>query len=93
MIERALLPVQRKRTLKMRSVMDSNLPRAARGKIGDQRRAYVRTAAAAILEEEQRDFAEPGEIGAVDDRAAVPLSNDLTRAGENGEMRRHGGQP
>jgi hypothetical protein len=69
MIERALLPVQRKRTLKMRSVMDSNLPQAARGKIGDQRRTYVRTAAAAVLEEEQRDFAEPGEIGAPEARA------------------------
>ena len=63
---------------------------AARGEIGDERRAYVRTAAAAILQKEQRDFAKLGEIGAVDDRAAVALPDDQTGAGENGEMRRHG---
>jgi hypothetical protein len=70
--------------------MDASLPRAARGEIGKERRAYVRTTPAAILEKEQRDFAESGEIGAVYDGTTLPLSNNQTRAGKNGEMRRHG---
>src|ERR1700730_7591462 len=89
-IERALLPVQRNRTLNGRSGMDASLPRAARGEIGNERRAYVRTTPAAMLEKEQRDFAESGEIGAVDDGTTLPLPDDQTGAGENGEMRRHG---
>jgi hypothetical protein len=86
MIERALLPVQRNRTLKTGSIIGW----AARGEIGDERRAYVGATATAVLKQEQSDFTEPGEIGTVDDRAAVPLPDDQTRAGENGEMRRHG---
>jgi hypothetical protein len=70
--------------------MDASLPRAARGEIGKERRAYVRATPAAILEKEQRDSAKSGEIGAVYDGTTLPLSNNQTRAGKNGEMRRHG---
>jgi hypothetical protein len=70
--------------------MDASLSRAARGEIGKERLAYVRTTPATILEKEQRDFAESGEIGAVYDGTTLPLPDDQTGAGENGEMRRHG---
>src|SRR5580704_6218645 len=90
MIKRALLPVQRKRTLKTGLVMDANLPRAARCEIGDERRANVRATTAAVFKQEQSNFTTPQEIRTVDDRAALTLSNDQTRAGENRKMRRHG---
>ena len=70
--------------------MDANLPRAARSEIGDERRADVRATTAAVFKQEQSNFTNPQEIGSVDDRAALTFSNDQTRAGENGEMRRHG---
>jgi len=64
MIERALLPVQRNNTLKTRSAISSLLRWAARGEIGDQRRAQIGAPAAAILEQVERDFAEAREVGA-----------------------------
>ena len=90
MIERALLPVQRNRTLNARISHGREPSVAARREIGDERRANIGTTATAVLKQEQRDFAEPREIGAVDDRAALPLPINQTRAGEHGEMRRHG---
>jgi hypothetical protein len=70
--------------------MDANLPRAARSEIGDERRADVRATTAAVFKQEQSNFTKPQEIRTVDDRAALTLSNDQTRAGENRKMRRHG---
>src|SRR5271157_234749 len=70
--------------------MSFSLWRAARGKIGDERRADVGTPAAAILQKEQRDFAEAGEVGTVDDGAAVTLAAHQTGARENAQVRRHG---
>jgi hypothetical protein len=67
MIERALLPVQRNKTLNARSVMRASLCRAARREIGNYGRAYIGTTAAAVLEQVQRDLAEARQIGAVDD--------------------------
>ncbi|KQM81092.1 hypothetical protein ASE67_17415 [Sphingomonas sp. Leaf23] len=45
---------------------------------------------AAILDEEQCQRAQAVEIGAVDDRPAMTLGMDQSRAGENAEVRRHG---
>src|SRR5579863_8240529 len=88
-IERALFPVHRNRTLKTRSTMLGLLGRPAGREVGDQRRANLGSAAAAVLEKEQGDFAEPFEIGAVEDRAALPLAADETGASQYRQMRRH----
>ena len=63
--------------------------RAAGRQIGDQRRAQLRPAAAAILDEEARQSPDSFELGAVDDGAALPLGIDQPGAGQDGEMRRH----
>ena len=63
----------------MRSAMSGLPGRTARDEIGDQRRAHLGPAAAAILEQEQRHFAEAVEIGAIDDRAATPLADGQVR--------------
>jgi hypothetical protein len=42
---------------------------AARGEIGDQRRAQISATAAAVFEQIERDFAKALEVGAVDDGA------------------------
>ena len=44
-------------------------------------------AAAAILEQEGHDFAEPIAIGAVNDRTAPALGSDKSRSGEDAEVR------
>src|SRR5271157_2754582 len=74
----------------MRSVMGRNLRWAAGCEIGDQRRAYVRASAAAVLEEEKRNLAEADEIGAVDDGTAVTFALHQTRACEHSQVSRHG---
>ena len=69
--------------------MRFRLARAKGREIGDRRRADSGLAAAAILEKEQRDFAEAVEIGAVDDEAAPPLAADETgarQAGRDGDI-------
>jgi hypothetical protein len=40
-------------------------------------------------EQKQRHFAEPFEIGTIDDRAALPLTTDKTGARQNRQVRRH----
>src|SRR5690349_23637157 len=67
--ERAVLPVQRNRTLNVRSGMGFPLPLrwATRRDAFDQRRADFRTAVAAIVHKERHHALETREIGAVDD--------------------------
>jgi hypothetical protein len=90
MIERALLPVQRNRTLNARSVMGGGLCGAARREVGDYWSADVRATTAAVFKQEQRDLVEARQIGAVDDRAALPLSLHQARVCEHGQVGRHG---
>ena len=47
-------------------------------------------AAAAVLEQEGHDLAQPVEVGAVDDRAAAALGADEAGPGQDAEMRGHG---
>src|SRR5271165_5350827 len=89
-IERALLPVQRNRTLNTRSVMGGDLRGTARREVGDDGRAYIGTAAAAVLEQVQCDLTEARQIGAVDDGATLPFSFHQARAREHGQVGRHG---
>ena len=74
----------------MRSDTASHLSfwRAAGLKAIDDRLANFRPAAAAIPQQEDRNVAEFGEVGAVDDRAAVPLGGHQTRARQDRQMRR-----
>jgi hypothetical protein len=58
--------------------------------IGDERGADIRTPAAAVFQQEQRDLAETGEVGAVDDGATTALAAYQTGVRENAQMRRHG---
>src|SRR6185369_16277134 len=69
-IERAVLPVQRNRTLKGRSGIGFPLPlRWTTGRDAfDQRRANFRTAVAAIVDQERHHGLKAGEIGAIHDR-------------------------
>ena len=53
-------------------------------------RAKPRSAAAAILKEEEDDAADLFEFGAIDDRAAAALGPYETGAGQHSEMARHG---
>src|SRR3954469_12873516 len=77
-IERAVLPVQRNRTLNVRSDMGLPLPLrwTTRRDAFDQRRTDFRTAIAAVVHEERHDSLKPGEIGAVDDRTADAARGD-----------------
>src|SRR5687767_3078559 len=60
------------------------LGRAAIGQRGiDQRRAEMRLAAAAILEQERQEIAGPFQIDRVDDRAALLARGDGPRPGED----------
>jgi hypothetical protein len=68
--------------------MRIRLARAKGREIGDRRRADSGLAAAAILEKEQRNFAEAVEIGAVDYEAAPPLAADETGARQAGPTHR-----
>src|ERR1700738_4090255 len=88
-IERALLPVQRNRTLNLCTSMNFLLWRAAWIEIGGERRAELGPAAAAVLEQEQSDLAEAVEVRAVDDGAALPFAVDQPGAREDRQMRRH----
>ena len=54
----------------------------------DDRSADVRPAAAAIPKEEDSNVPEFGEVGAVDDRAAVSLGDHETRARQDRQMGR-----
>jgi hypothetical protein len=57
--------------------------------IGDERGADIRTSAAAVFQQEQRDLAQTGEV-AVDDGATTALAAYQTGVRENAQMRRHG---
>ena len=50
--------------------------------------ADLRPSAAAIAQQENRDIAEFGEVGAVDDRTAVPLGGHEARARQDREVGR-----
>src|SRR5690242_3509586 len=69
-IERAVFPVQRKRTLNARSGMGSSpsLRWTTMRDAFDQGRADFRMAIAAIVDEKRHHCLKAGEIGAVDDR-------------------------
>jgi hypothetical protein len=54
----------------------------------DDRLANFRPPAAAIPQQEDRNVAEFGEVGAVDDRTAVPLGGDEARARQDRQMGR-----
>jgi len=54
----------------------------------DDRRANLRPSVAAIPEQEHRNVAKLGKVGAVDDRSASPFGRHKTRTGEDREMRR-----
>src|SRR5580765_4647569 len=77
-IERAVFPVQRNRTLNVRSGIGLPLSfrRTARGDALDQRREDFRAAVAAVIDEERHHGLETDEIGAVDDRAAGAARGD-----------------
>lgn len=66
--------------------MGVSLRPAARGEIGDERRAYVGAAATAVLEKEERDLVESRKFGAIDDQAALALARHQTRAGKYGQV-------
>lgn len=55
----------------------------------DQWSAHVWMPGAAILKQEGHDIAQVGEIGPVDDGAAVSFGPDKSRPCENAEMARH----
>ena len=73
----------------MRSTMACFLRRTTGREIGDQRRADLRFAAAAIPEQEQRDLAKTVEIDAVDYGAAPPLAADEAGARQDRQVGRH----
>jgi hypothetical protein len=56
---------------------------------GDERRAQLCVAGAAILDEEQHESAQAIKIGAIDDRAAMPLGSHQAGARQNAEVSRH----
>src|SRR5437660_7986153 len=77
-IERAVFPVQRNRTLNVRSDMGFPLPlwwTTGRDAF-DQRRADFRAAVAAIVDEKRHHGLKAREIGAVDDGTADALCGD-----------------
>lgn len=79
----------------MRSVMGGllggvRLWGAAWRQLGDQWRADLRVAAAAILDEEAGQIAHGVELRPVDDGSALALGVDQPSAAEDGQMRRHG---
>src|SRR5882757_2904555 len=63
------------------------LRRTAWRKALDQGRADLRPTAAAILQQEERDLLKFGEVGAVDNRSTVPLSDHQVRPRKDREMR------
>ena len=88
MIERALLPVQKQNI--EHGISHGREPSGRQGvRSATMRRADIGAAATAVFKQEQSNLAEPTRCS-VDDRAALTFANDQTRAGENGEMRRHG---
>src|ERR1700693_2743683 len=89
MIERAELPLQRKRTL-YGSGMGSPLRPRSSSKIGEERRAYLRPAPAAIAGEEVHEGAEAVEVGAIAHHPSLLLGGGEAGADERRQMRRHG---
>src|SRR5579871_3514688 len=85
-IERAELPVQRNSTLKMWSDTASllSLRRTAGLQAFDDRGADFRPSVAAVPQQENCNVTKLGEIGAVNDRAAVPFGGHEARAGQDG---------
>src|SRR5437660_2769465 len=87
-IERAVFPVQRNRTLNVRSGMGFPLPLLFRWTTGrdalDQRRADFRTAVAAVVHQKRHHALKAGEIGAVDDRTADAAHGDEPRPRQHG---------
>src|SRR5436190_24138268 len=90
-IERAVFPVQRNRALNVRS--DIGLPLPLRWTAGrdafDQWRADFRTPLTTIVQHEQHDRLQAGELGAIDDRTADAACGDEFGPRQHGEMRRH----
>src|SRR3954469_1826304 len=77
-IERAVLPVQRNRTLNVRSDIGIPLPLrwTTRRDAFDQRRADFGPPVAAIVDEKRHHGLKPAQIGAVNDRAADATCGD-----------------
>src|SRR5262245_51414995 len=89
--ERAVFPVQRNRTLNVRSGIGFSLPLrwTTRREAFNQRRADFRSAVAAIIQHEQHHRLKAREIGAVDNRTADAARGDEPGARQHGEMRGH----
>jgi hypothetical protein len=62
---------------------------ATGSEFGDERRAQLCVAGAAILDEEQHKSTQAIKIGAIDDRAAMPLGSHQAGARQNAEVSRH----
>jgi hypothetical protein len=86
-IERALLPVQRKRTLKMGSDIGGYLWQET-STIGQNGFTRLHGAVAAILDEKRRETPKHGEIRAINDGTAVPLRAGQPRPRQAGKMGR-----